>query len=128
MNVKGRTIRSIRNTHHAARNTSRALGYRTLSGIIAVLVDAGRLIQCSEFLRRLGLDEDLIRSLRSWFGRYAAKAWRKTTHSEPRKVWTIIDGRWTHVAVYEPDSFVFPAAVASYKRMAKLNLNYELTA
>jgi hypothetical protein len=122
------TIRSIRNTHQAARTTHRALNYRTLSGTIAVLVDAGRLIQCSEFLRRLGLDEDTIRSLRSWFGRYAAKAWRKTTHSEPRKVWTLIDGRWTHVAVYRPNSFALPAAVASYKRMAALGLTFELAA
>jgi hypothetical protein len=122
------TAKLRRRTNTAARTANRALGYRTLSGIVATLVDTGRLIQCSEFLRRLGLDEDLIRSLRSWFGRYATKAWRAATDSNPLKVWTIIDGRWTHVAVYEPDSFAFPAAVASYKRMAKLNLNYELTA
>ena len=120
--------RTRRNTLRTARTATRALGYRTLSGIVAAHVAVGRLIQCSEFLRRLGLDEDLIRSLRSWFGRYATKAWRTATTTEPRKVWTLIDGRWTHVAVYEPDSFAFPAAIASYKRMAKLNLNYELTA
>lgn len=120
--------RTRRNTLRTAATTTRALGYRTLSGIIASLVATGRLIQCSEFLRRLGLEEDLIRSLRSWFGRYATKAWRTATDSEPRKVWTLIDGRWTHVAVYAPGSFAFPAAVASYKRMAKLNLSYELTA
>lgn len=122
------TAKLRRRTNTAARTTTRALGYRTLSGIIASLVATGRLIQCSEFLRRLGLEEDLIRSLRSWFGRYATKAWRTATDSEPRKVWTLIDGRWTHVAVYAPGSFAFPAAVASYKRMAKLNLSYELTA
>lgn len=120
--------RTRRNTLRTAVTTSRALGYRTLSGIVAAHVENGRLIQCSEFLRRLGLDEDLIRSLRSWFGRYATKAWRTATDSNPLKVWTLIDGRWTHVAVYQPSSFAFPAAVSSYKRMAKLNLSYELTA
>jgi hypothetical protein len=122
------TIRTITRSHQAARTISKALAYRTLSGIVAVDLEAGRVIQCSEFLRRLGIDEDIIRSLRSWFGRYAAKAWRKTTHGEPRKVWTLIDGRWTHVAVYRPNSFALPAAVASYKRMAALGLTFELAA
>lgn len=123
-----RRLRTVRQTIRAARTTSKALAYRTLSGIVAVDLEAGRVIQCSEFLRRLGIDEDTIRSLRSWFGRYAAKAWRKTTRSEPRKVWTLIDGRWTHVAVYRPNSFALPAAVASYKRMAALGLTFELAA
>jgi hypothetical protein len=122
------TAKLRRRTKAAARTAVKALRYRCISGIVAVLVDGGQLIQGSEFLRRLGIEEDLIRSLRSWFGRYAAKAWRAATDSEPRKVWTLIDGHWAHVAVYEPDSFAFPAAVTSYKRMAKLNLNYELTA
>lgn len=122
------TTRTIRRTIRAALGATWALGYRALSGRIATDVAAGRLIQCSEFLRRLGLDEDTIRSLRSWFGRYAAKTWRATSGSEPRKVWALIDGRWTHVAVYEPNSFAFPAAIASYKRMRTLNLHFELAA
>ncbi|MFD9564367.1 hypothetical protein [Streptomyces sp. NPDC059994] len=123
-----RRLAVIRRTITAALQASRALGYRTLSGIVASDLQAGRVIQCSEFLRRLGLDEDLIRSLRSWFGRYAAKAWRTGTMTEPRKVWALIDDRWTHVAVYQPNSFALPAAVTSYKRMAGLGLTYELTA
>ncbi|MBT2430557.1 hypothetical protein J7F02_34545 [Streptomyces sp. ISL-112] len=123
-----RLTKHIARTHQAARTTTKALNYRCLSGDIAVAVEGGRLIQCSEFLRRLGIGEDLIRSLRSWFGRYAAKAWRAGTMTEPRRVWTLIDGRWTHVAVYAPSSFALPAAVASYKRMAGLALSYELVA
>jgi len=120
------TAKIRRRTQAAARTALKALRYRAISGDIAVLVDTGRLIQGSEFLRRLGIDEDTVRSLRSWFGRYAAKAWRAVTATEPRKIWALIDGHWTHVGVYEPNSFAFPAAVASYKRMAKLDLAYEL--
>ncbi|MGW3196315.1 hypothetical protein ACWDBD_17350 [Streptomyces sp. NPDC001118] len=118
----------LRRTHHAAQSVIEALAYRVLSGETVVQLEAGAVIQCSEFLRRLGLDEDTIRSLRSWFGRYAAKAWRTVTGCEPVKVWALIDGRWTHVAVYAPASPVFPAAVASYKRMAQYNLAYQLVA
>lgn len=122
------TARLRRRTQTAARTAVKALRYRTLSGQVAVLVDAGVLVQCSEFLRRLGVDEDAIRSLRSWFGRYAAKAWRAEAATEPRRSWILIDGHWMHVAVYAPNSSALSSAVASYKRLVALNLSYELVA
>ncbi|GAA3032558.1 hypothetical protein FHS39_002547 [Streptomyces olivoverticillatus] len=121
-----RTLAVIRRTIRAALHTDPPLRYRVLSGSVAADVAAGRLIQCSTFLTRLGLDEQQVRSYRSWFGRYAAKAWRATNGTEPQRVWALIDSHWTHVAVYPPTSPVFAIAIESYKRMAALGLRFEL--
>lgn len=112
----------------AAVAVSRPLAFTALNGVYAVLVAAGQLIQGSTFLARLGLNDDQIRSTRSWFGRYAAKAWRTSEHTEPRQVWADIDGRWIEVAVYEPASPVFPAAVRAYKRLRTLLPAFDLCA
>lgn len=112
----------------AATTVSRPLAYTALNGIYAALVAAGQLIQGSTFLTRLGLTDEQIRSTRSWFGRYAAKAWRTSEHTEPRQIWADIDGRWIEVAVYEPTSPVFPAAVRSYKRLRTLLPTFDLCA
>lgn len=107
---------------------SRPLAFTALNGIYAALVNAGQLIQGSTFLGRLGLTDEQIRSTRSWFGRYAAKAWRTSKHTEPRRVWADIDGRWTEVAVYEPASPVLPAAVRAYKRLRTMLPTFDLCA
>lgn len=112
----------------AATAVSRPLAFTVLNGIYDLLVNAGQLIQGSTFLARLGLTDEQIRSTRSWFGRYAAQAWRTCEHSEPRRVWADIDGHWTAVAVYEPTSPAFPAAVRAYKRLRTLLPTFDLAA
>ena len=79
MNAKTR-IR--RNGLHAATATTKALGYRTLSGLIATHVDAGRLIRTSDFLDRIG-GNDLPDGQRSWFGRHVAKSYRAQHGGHP---------------------------------------------
>ena len=43
-------------------------------------------------------------------------------------MWAVIDGHWTEVAVYEPASPVFPAAVRAYKRLRTLLPTFDLCA
>jgi hypothetical protein len=108
--------RTRRNTLHAAVKTSRALGYRTLSGIVAALVETGRLIRTGDFLARVG-GGDLPDGQQSWFGRHAAKAYRKATGSEPLKVWAQhrTTGRWIHVNVFGPVDDALYEGLHSYK-------------
>lgn len=108
--------RTRRNTLHAATHTSRALGYRTLSGIIAAWVDSGRLITVGTFLDRIG-GEDLPDGKRSWFGRHAKKAYRAANGGDPIRVWTQhrTTGRYVHVHVYGPIDTALYEATASYK-------------
>lgn len=93
--------RTRRNTLRTATATSRALGYRTLSGIIAAHVEAGRLIKTGDFLERIG-GGDLPDGQKSWFGRHVAKAYRAANGGEPLKVWARhrTTGRWIHVNVF----------------------------
>jgi hypothetical protein len=108
--------RTRRNTLRTAATTSRALGYRTLSGHIAAAVETGRLITVGTFLDRIG-GNDLPDGKRSWFGRHAAKAYRKATGAEPLRVWAQhrTTGRWIHVAVYGPIDDALYTALDTYK-------------
>lgn len=108
--------RTRRNTLRAAATTSRALGYRTLSGLIAAHVEAGRLVRTGDFLDRVG-GGDLKDGVRSWFGRHTAKAYRKATGTEPLKVWARhrTTGRWIHVHVYGPIDDALYTGLRSYK-------------
>lgn len=108
--------RTRRNTLRTATHTSRALGYRTLSGIIAAHVETGRLIRTGDFLNRVG-GGDLPDGQQSWFGRHVAKAYRKATGTEPLKVWAQhrTTGRWIHVYVYGPIDPALYAGLRSYK-------------
>ncbi len=108
--------RTRRNTLRTAATTSRALGYRTLSGIIAAHVEAGRLIRTGDFLARVG-GGDLPDGQQSWFGRHTAKAYRAATGSEPLKVWAQhrTTGRWIHVNVFNPIDQALYTALHSYK-------------
>jgi hypothetical protein len=113
MNAKARTRR---NTLRAATTTSRALGYRTLSGHIAAAVEQGRLIRTGDFLQRVG-GGDLPDGQQSWFGRHVAKAYRAATGREPLKVWAQhrTTGRWIHVNVFGPIDNALYAGLYSYK-------------
>lgn len=113
MNAKTRTRR---NTLRIAATTTRALGYRTLSGIVAVLVDSGRLVRTGDFLERVG-GGDLKDGVQSWFGRHAAKAYRAATGSEPLKAWAQhrTTGRWIHVNVFNPIDDALYTALDTYK-------------
>lgn len=113
MNAAARTRR---NTTRAAIHTSRALGYRTLSGIIATLVDTGRLIRTGDFLDRIG-GNDLPDGQKSWFGRHVAKAYRATHGRDALKVWTQhrTTGKWIHVLVYGPIDDALYTALRTYK-------------
>lgn len=108
--------RTRRNTLRTATHTSRALGYRTLSGIIAAHVENGRLVKTGDFLERIG-GGDLKDGVKSWFGRHVAKAYRAANGGDTVRVWTQhrTTGRWIHVFVYGPIDQALYTALHSYK-------------
>lgn len=108
--------RTRRNTIRAAVTTNRALGYRTLSGIIAAHVEAGRLVRTGDFLDRVG-GSDLKDGVKSWFGRHVAKVYRAANGGEPVRVWAQhrTTGRWIHVNVFNPIDQALYTALHSYK-------------
>ena len=108
--------RTRRNTLHAAATTAKALNYRTLSGIVAVLVDTGRLVKTGDVLDRIG-GSDLPDGQRSWFGRHVAKAYRQVHGGDAIRVWAQhrTTGKWIHVLVYGPIDDALYAGLRSYK-------------
>lgn len=112
-----RRHRTARQAITAALHTSRALAYRTLSGIVATLVDEGRLIRTGDLLDRLGAD-DLKDGQRAWYGRHVAKAYRAANDgADAIRVWTQhrTTGKWIHVHVYNPLDSALYAALTTYK-------------
>lgn len=110
------TLRTIRRTHTAALDAAKALAYRTLSGVIATLVDQGRLIRTGDLLDRLGAD--LPDGQRSWYGRHVAKAYRTANDgADAIKVWAQrrTTGKWIHVHVYAPIDPALFEALRTYK-------------
>lgn len=108
--------RHIARTHRAARTTSKALAYRTRSGLIAAAVEQGTLIRTGDLLDRLGAD--LPDGQRSWYGRHAAKAYRAGhLGADAVKVWAQhrTTGRYIHVNVFEPTDPALYTALATYK-------------
>ena len=93
--------RTRRNTIRTATHTSRALGYRTLSGIIAAHVEQGRLVRTGDFLDRVG-GGDLKDGQKAWFGRHVAKAYRAQHGGDTVKVWAQhrTTGKFIHVYAY----------------------------
>jgi hypothetical protein len=93
--------RTRRNTLHTAATTTKALAYRTLSGLIAAAVEAGRLVRTGDFLERVG-GGDLKDGQKAWFGRHVAKAYRKANGGDTVRVWTQhrTTGKWIHVFAY----------------------------
>ncbi|MDX3645318.1 hypothetical protein [Streptomyces sp. MB09-02B] len=108
--------RTRRNTLRTATHTSRALGYRTLSGHIAAAVEAGRLILITGFLQRIG-GADLPDGKVSWLGRHCAKAYRAQHGTSPIRVWAQhrTTGKWNHVYAYGPIDEALYAGLTSYK-------------
>lgn len=108
--------RTRRNDLYAAAATTKALGYRTLSGLIAAHVEAGRLIKTGDFLQRIG-GGDLKDGVKAWFGRHVAKAYRAANGSEPLKVWAQhrTTGKWIHVNTFNPIDDALYTALDSYK-------------
>lgn len=113
--------RTRRNTLRTATHTSRALAYRTLSGLVAAAVEAGRLIRAGDFLQRIG-GGDLPDGQQSWYGRHCAKAYRAANGGEPVKVWAQhrTSGRWVHVFVYGPIDDALYTALTTYKATRNL--------
>lgn len=113
-------IARYRKTAHrliaAARATSKALAYWTLSGTIAAHVATGRLIKTGDFLDRVG-GADLPDGKKSWYGRHAKKAFIAATGREPLKVWAQhrTTGRYIHVHVYGPIDLALYEALRTYK-------------
>ncbi|MFI9200188.1 hypothetical protein [Streptomyces sp. NPDC053048] len=109
-------LTAIRRTITAALRATKALGYRTLSGLVAHFVDTGRLLRTGDILDRLGAD--LPDGQRSWYGRHVAKAYR-TAHlgAEPLMVWAQhrTTGKWIHVHVYAPADPALYTALRTYK-------------
>ncbi|QIP87623.1 hypothetical protein GLX30_30385 [Streptomyces sp. Tu 2975] len=111
-----RRHRTARQAITAALHTSRHLAYRTLSGIVAVHVDQGRLIRTGDLLDRLGAD--LPDGQCSWYGRHVAKAYRAANDGAAAiKVWAQhrTTGRWIHVHVYSPVEPALYTALHTYK-------------
>jgi hypothetical protein len=108
--------RTRRNTLRTALHTSRALAYRTLSGLIATLVDQGRLIRTGDLLDRLG-GSNLPDGQKSWYGRHVAKAYRKQHGGDTVRVWTQhrTTGKWIHVYVYNPTDPALTTGLTTYK-------------
>ncbi|MGW3821820.1 hypothetical protein ACWEAF_05795 [Streptomyces sp. NPDC005071] len=109
--------RLIRRLHAAARATTKALGYRVLSGQIAADVENGQLIRTGDLLDRLGADE-LKDGQRSWFGRHVAKAYRAAhLGADAVRVWAQhrTTGHWIHVHVYAPVDPALYTALGTYK-------------
>lgn len=113
MNAKTRTRR---NDLRVVVTTAKALGYRTLSGVIAAHVEAGRLIRTGDFLDRVG-GSDLKDGQKSWYGRHVAKAYRAQHAGDAVKVWTQhrTTGKWIHVHVYGPIDPALYTGLRSYK-------------
>jgi hypothetical protein len=105
----------------AALGTAKALGYRCLSGIVALLVDAGELIRTGDVLTRLGAG-DLKDGYQSWYGRHVKKAYVAANEQQPLMVWARhrTTGRWIHVAVYSPFDIALYVGLASYKQTKHL--------
>src|SRR5690242_14953478 len=108
--------RTRRNTLRAAARTNRTLGYRTLSGIVAALVESGRLVRTGDFLDRIG-GSDLKDGEKSWFGRHVAKAYRQAHGGDAVRVWAQhrTTGKWIHVFVYGAIDPALYAGLRSYK-------------
>jgi hypothetical protein len=108
--------RTRRNDLYAAAATAKALAYRTLSGLIAAAVEAGKLIKTGDFLQRIG-GSDLPDGQQSWFGRHVAKAYRAAHGGDSVRVWTQhrTTGKWIHVLVYNPIDDALYAGLRSYK-------------
>ncbi|MEH0417833.1 hypothetical protein [Streptomyces sp. B21-083] len=108
--------RTRRNTTRAAAHTTRALGYRTLSGLIAAAVEQGRMVRTGDFLARVGGD-DLPDGKKSWYGRHVAKAYRAATGAEPLRVWAQhrTTGKWIHVHAYNVVDQALYSGLFSYK-------------
>lgn len=113
--------RTRRNTLHTAATTSRALAYRTLSGLIAAAVEQGKLIRTGDFLQRIG-GGHLPDGQQSWYGRHVAKAYRAANGGEPLRVWAQhrTSGRWVHVFVYGPIDDALYTALTTYKATRNL--------
>lgn len=105
-----------RNGLYAAAATAKALGYRTLSGIVAVLVETGRLVRTGDFLDRIG-GGDLKDGVKAWFGRHVAKAYRAANGGDAVRVWTQhrTTGKWIHVFAYGAVDDALYAGLFSYK-------------
>lgn len=113
--------RLIRRIHTAARTTSKALGYRVLSGQIAADVENGRLIRTGDLLDRLGAS-DLKDGFKSWYGRHVKKAYVAANGQPPAMVWAQhrTTGKWIHVAAYSPFDIALYIGLATYKQTAFL--------
>jgi hypothetical protein len=113
--------RTRRNTLRTAVKTTKALAYRTLSGLIAAAVEAGRLIRTGDFLARIG-GSHLPDGQQSWYGRHVAKAYRAATGGEPLRVWAQhrTSGRWIHVNVFHPIDDALYTALHTYKATRNL--------
>lgn len=111
-----RTVATVRRTIRAALAATKPLRYTALSGEVAALVAAGRLVRTGDLLDRLGAD--LPDGQRSWFGRHVAKAYRAAhLGADAIRVWAQhrTTGRWIHQHVYRPADPALYAGLASYK-------------
>lgn len=124
MNLYRRLI--ARRTLQTARQTSKALGYWTLSGVIASLVAQGRLVRTGDFLERVG-GADLKDGYQSWYGRHVKKAYKAVTGADPVQVWSRhrTTGKWIHVAAYVPGDPALTEGLRTYNRTQHLAVQAE---
>ena len=110
------TAKLRRRTNAAARTAVKALRYRPITGIVAVLVDQGRLVRTGDVLDRFG-GADLPAGQQSWYGRHVAKAYRNAHGGDAIRVWSQhrTTGKWIHVYVYAPADPALLAGLRAYK-------------
>ena len=102
-------------TKAAACTAAKALRYRCISGIVAVLIDQGRLVRTGDALDRFG--GGLPDGQQAWYGRRVAKTYRKVHGGDAVRVWSQhrTTGKWIHPFVYNPADPALLAGLRSYK-------------
>ncbi|WP_405994075.1 hypothetical protein [Streptomyces sp. NBC_00986] len=85
-------------------------------GVLYTTISAGILL-ARRYLTGRGIDQDFADRYGSAFGRTAAKAYRTTTGSEPRRAWSLVSGKWHRVNGYLPtEAAVLDEAYTTYPR------------
>ncbi|WP_019548448.1 hypothetical protein [Streptomyces sulphureus] len=76
-----------------------------------------------QYLRGRGCTQQFADRYGSAFGRVAAKQYRATYGTEPRRAWSLVHGTWRRVLAYLPEERDnLDAAVRAYPRTAAMEL------
>lgn len=88
-------------------------------GVLYSTVSAGMLM-VRRYLTGRGVDQEFADRYGSAFGRTAAKIYRTSNGTEPRRAWSLVSGKWRRVNGYLPaETDVLDEAFGTYKRTAE---------